>query len=459
MSSLRNAFRCIFFALVFTAPLSVYAANYDVRVLFDTDANHATGCTIPTANGPVAGVEQILTTSVTVNGGAGTVTGVTRQTCVGGLFFGDPVPVNGGWNVGVSSTGNLFIETHVGANVMTMSNIGTMRLAFTVTSGALTDAMTNDFGDDILYPVRPSRRHAVSTGALRAIHLDGVDTDWAGEPQLAFGDAASPALRFLEASAYADPSDLFFNFRIQTNPNAPTALDDFYALGTIGGTLSVSTLGVLNNDSDPNHLPLSAFVVEGPEHGTLTLNANGGFTYAHDGSHFFEDHFRYRVTNGTLESNLATVTISLPGSHPYTFTSADHVTFTAGQLNTFHVTVTGNPTPALTEDGVLPSGITFTDNGDGTGTLSGTPAAGTVGTYPIVFHAEKNKPHQTDQNFTLTVVCAAITVTNPATSTGMAGTPFSQTFTQSGGSGTITWSESGALPTGLTFHTATGVLS
>ncbi|HXA16533.1 MAG TPA: putative Ig domain-containing protein [Thermoanaerobaculia bacterium] len=459
MSSLRNALRCIFFALVFTAPLSAYAANYDVRVFFDTDSNRATGCTIPTPNGPVAGVEQVLTTSVTVNGGVGTVTGVTRQLCVNGLFFGDPVPVNGGWNVGVSPTGNLFIETHVGANVMTMTNIGTMRLAFTVTSGGLTDAMTTDFGDDILYPVRPSRRRAVSTGALRTIRLDGIDTDWAGVDTLASGDAASPALRFLDASAYADLSDLFFNFRIQTNVNAPTALDDFYALGTIGGTLSVSTLGVLNNDSDPNHLSLTAFVVEGPEHGTLTLNANGGFTYAHDGSHFFEDHFRYRVTNGTLESNLATVTISLPGSHPYTFTSADHVTFTAGQLNTFHVIVTGNPTPALTEDGVLPSGITFTDNGDGTGTLSGTPAAGTVGTYPIVFHAEKNKPHQTDQNFTLTVVCSAITVTVPIVHMGTINTFFSQTFTQSGGAAPITWSESGALPAGITFNPSTGVLS
>ena len=408
MSSIRNALRCIFVAFLFTLPLSAYAANYDVRVLFDTDANRSTGCTVPTANGPVAGVEQILTTSVTVNGGAGTVAGVTRQTCVNGLFFGDPVPVNGGWNVGVSSTGNLFIETHVGANVLTMTNIPTMRLAFTVTSGSLTDAMTTDFGDDILYPVRPGRRHAVSTGALRTIRLDGLDTDWNGLETLASGDAASPALRFLDASAFADLSDLFFSFHIQTNPNAPTALDDFYALGTIGGTLSVSTLGVLNNDSDPNNLPLSAFLVEGPEHGTLSLNANGAFTYTHDGSSIFEDHFRYRVTNGTLQSNLATVTISLPGSHPYTFTSADHVTFTACQPNTFHVIVTGNPTPALTEDGVLPSGVTFTDNGDGTGTLSGTPAPGTVGTYPIVFHAEKNKPHQTDQNFTLTVACGNI---------------------------------------------------
>src|SRR5439155_1116778 len=135
-------------------------------------------------------------------------------------------------------------------------------------------------------------------------------------------------------------------------------------------------------------------------------------------SNVLEDHFRYRVTNGTLESNLATVSIGLPAFHPYVFTSADHVTFVAGQFNTFQVTVTGNPTPALSEDGALPFGVTFHDNGDGTGTLSGAPGASTVGGYPIVFHAEKNKPHQTDQNFTLTVTCPGITVANPAVNTG-----------------------------------------
>jgi hypothetical protein len=459
MSSFRNAVRFVFFVLVLTIPLSAYAANYNVQVFLDTDANRATGCTLTTANGPVSGIEQVLTTAVTVTGGAGTVTGVTRQVCTNG-FFGAPIAVNGGWNVGVSPTGILFVETHVGANVMTMTNVGTMRVAFNVLSGSLSDAMTSDFGDDILFPVRPGRRHAVTTsGPPRVIHLDGLEPDWNGVPVLAYGDAASPALRFLDAAASADLSDLYFDFHIQTNPAAPTAQDDTYPLSNPGSTLTVSTLGVLTNDSDPNHLPITAFLVEGPEHGTLTLNANGGFTYVHDGSNVLEDHFRYRVTNGTLESNLATVSIGLPGFHPYIFTSADHVTFVAGQFNTFQVTVTGNPTPALTEDGALPPGVTFHDNGNGTGTLSGAPAASSVGGYPIVFHAEKNKPHQSDQSFTLTVTCAGITVTNPAVNTGTVGTPFSQTFTQSGGAAPITWSKTGALPAGLSFNTVTGALS
>ena len=58
------------------------------------------------------------------------------------------------------------------------------------------------------------------------------------------------------------------------------------------------------------------------------------------------------------------------------FTSAAATTFTAGSAGTFTVTTTGNPAPAITSSGALPAGVTFVDNGDGTATLAGTPAAG-----------------------------------------------------------------------------------
>ena len=60
-------------------------------------------------------------------------------------------------------------------------------------------------------------------------------------------------------------------------------------------------------------------------------------------------------------------------------TSADHTTFTVGSAGSFTVTTpAGYPTATtMTESGSLPSGVSFTDNGDGTATLAGTPAAGT----------------------------------------------------------------------------------
>ena len=40
------------------------------------------------------------------------------------------------------------------------------------------------------------------------------------------------------------------------------------------------------------------------------------------------------------------------------------------------IRATGYPAPAVAESGSLPSGLTFTDNGNGTATIAGTPAAG-----------------------------------------------------------------------------------
>ena len=46
------------------------------------------------------------------------------------------------------------------------------------------------------------------------------------------------------------------------------------------------------------------------------------------------------------------------------------VSFTIGSNGTFPVNTTGTPSPSLSETGKLPSGVTFVDNNNGTGTLS-----------------------------------------------------------------------------------------
>src|ERR1019366_281024 len=64
-----------------------------------------------------------------------------------------------------------------------------------------------------------------------------------------------------------------------------------------------------------------------------------------------------------------------------TFSSAAAVTETAGTAFTFTVNTTGYPTPTLSS-GSLPAGVSFSDNGNGTGSLSGTTAV-TAGTYTV----------------------------------------------------------------------------
>jgi hypothetical protein len=82
-------------------------------------------------------------------------------------------------------------------------------------------------------------------------------------------------------------------------------------------------------------------------------------------------------------------------------TSANAASFTVGAAGSFTVTATGFPTPALTETGALPGGVTFTDNHNGTGTLSGTPAAS--GTFPISFTASNGVGAAATISFNLTV--------------------------------------------------------
>ena len=103
-------------------------------------------------------------------------------------------------------------------------------------------------------------------------------------------------------------------------------------------------------------------------------------------------------------------------------TSANATTFTTGSAGKLHRDHHGQPDPGLTKTGSLPSGVTFVDNGNGTATLSGTPA--TSGSYPITITANNGIGSPATQSFTLTVDAApAITSASSTTFTvGSAGT-------------------------------------
>jgi putative Ig domain-containing protein len=104
----------------------------------------------------------------------------------------------------------------------------------------------------------------------------------------------------------------------------------------------------------------------------------------------------------------------VPGVAP-AITSANAATFMAGSPGTFTVTATGTPVPALSKTGALPAGVTFTDNGDGTATIGGTPAAGTAGTYPLTITAANGIAPNATQEFTLTVIAPRpLTALSPA---------------------------------------------
>jgi len=103
--------------------------------------------------------------------------------------------------------------------------------------------------------------------------------------------------------------------------------------------------------------------------------------------------------------------------------------------------------------GTLPAGLTLST----AGVLSGTPTQ--TGSFPITVKVtDANGCTGTGPTYTLVISCPTITVTNPAANSGTVGSPFNVTFTQSGASGTATFTTSSTLPAGLTLSAA-GVLS
>jgi hypothetical protein len=157
---------------------------------------------------------------------------------------------------------------------------------------------------------------------------------------------------------------------------------------------------------------------------------------------------------GTVSSLSPFALFSQPIAQAPAITSAASVTFLAGAGGSFTVLTSGTPTPALSESGALPAGISFVDNGDGSALLTGTPTAS--GTFNLTFSAS-NSGGSATQNFVLTVNAApAITSANNAAFT--VGTAGSFTVTATGFP-TPTLSESGALPSGVSFNASTGVLS
>ncbi|TFB75344.1 hypothetical protein E3O06_05840 [Cryobacterium glaciale] len=126
-------------------------------------------------------------------------------------------------------------------------------------------------------------------------------------------------------------------------------------------------------------------------------------------------------------------------------TSGSSATFTVGDASTFVVAASGFPSAVeLSSSGSLPTGVTFTDNDDGTATLSGLPTAGTGGVYVLTLGASNGTAPNATQTFTLTVNEAPVITLHPSAQTVNAGNTASFTAAATGfPSPTVQWQVSG----------------
>ena len=167
---------------------------------------------------------------------------------------------------------------------------------------------------------------------------------------------------------------------------------------------------------------------------------------------YTNEHFTFTIstaTNATIKRSAQTVNIVSSPVHP-AITSVHSSTFATGKPGSFTILTSGYPTATLTESGTLPSGVTFTNNFDGTATLGGAPAAGSGGSYVLTISAQNGVAPAARQKFTLNVRQPE-SITSPTSTVFTTGTANSFQVSTSGFPAAKSITETGILPAGVTF--------
>jgi hypothetical protein len=211
-------------------------------------------------------------------------------------------------------------------------------------------------------------------------------------------------LSFTASNGVSPEGTQTFTLTVDQAPAITSANSSTFTVGS-AGTFTVTSTGFPNASlSESGALPGGVTFLDNGN-GTATLSgtptSGTGGTYT----------LSLTATNGVVPE--ATQTFTLTVDQAPAITSDNASSFTVGTAGTFTITTSGFPTASLSESSTLPVGVSFLDNGDGTATLSGTPAAGTVGDFTLILTADNGVAPDASQNFILTVAAAnsAVTVT------------------------------------------------
>ena len=169
-------------------------------------------------------------------------------------------------------------------------------------AGNVIDVLTNDTdadGDTLTIT-------AVTQGANGTVTNNSTDVSYTPNA-LFFG---TDSFTYTISDGHGGTATATVHVTVNHVNHPPVANNDSYAVNQ-DTVLSVSAPGVLGNDTDVDGDALSAVLVSGPSHGSLVLHANGSFTYTPNPGFACVDSFQYKANDGTADSNVATVTITV----------------------------------------------------------------------------------------------------------------------------------------------------
>jgi autotransporter-associated beta strand protein len=136
-----------------------------------------------------------------------------------------------------------------------------------------------------------------------------VSTDALGDASFTF--VATPALATgtpITATATNLATGDTSEFSAAFTNTPPLANDDAFAVAEDGSLAG----NVLANDTDADNNSLTAVLVSGPSNAaSFTLNPDGSFSYVPAADYNGPDSFTYKASDGTADSNVATVNISV----------------------------------------------------------------------------------------------------------------------------------------------------
>ena len=187
------------------------------------------------------------------------------------------------------------------------SNEATVTITVNAVNVAQPGVLTNDT-DTESDPLTSAL--VVASGPANGTLTLNADGSFTYTPNAEFN--GSDSFRYTANDGLLDSNEATVTITVNAVNDAPVAFDEAYATNE-DNVLNVALPGVLANDTDTESDPLTSAIVvaSGPANGTLTLNADGSFTYTPDADFNGSDSFRYTANDGLLDSNEGTVTITV----------------------------------------------------------------------------------------------------------------------------------------------------
>ena len=186
------------------------------------------------------------------------------------------------------------------------------------------------------------------------------------------GPDSAPSPAVVPAEPVSDEPPLIASPPAVNQP--PVAAPDSFQ-ATAGSSISVAAAqGVLANDQDPDGDVLTAVVVGGPSHGTIKMDAFGGFTYTPASGWVGSDAISYEARDGLGGISSATVTFHTSAAavalRGYWMLSDSGKVYSFGNAQSF-----GDGSSGATD-------LESTPDGDGYWILNADGAVGNFGTAP-----------------------------------------------------------------------------